>query len=139
MNPVGVTELIVKKQQSKAITAFFNIKITLLAERRHRIIAFLLAMLFIGFYAGNNLCTHVHYVDNVMIVHSHPFSGSGHSHSSAALQAISLLNSAVFCCPAEIVAIAAQFILIAVVCIGTYRSVALRCLSAISLRAPPVY
>ena len=49
--------------------------------RKHiRVWALCLATLFAAYYAMTALFTHVHVVNGVMLVHSHPFSHS-HSHS----------------------------------------------------------
>lgn len=52
--------------------------------RKHiRVWALCLATLFAAYYATTALFTHVHVVNGVMLVHSHPFS---HSHSVLPLQ-----------------------------------------------------
>ncbi|MDD2960853.1 MAG: hypothetical protein PHR45_02080 [Muribaculaceae bacterium] len=60
---------------------------------RERNIAIFLLILFIGYFGNNTFFTHVHYINNIAIVHSHPFGGANHTHSSASLNTISLLNS----------------------------------------------
>lgn len=108
-----------------------------MAEKRHRIIALLLALLFVGYYASNTMFEHVHYVDNVMVVHSHPFGGSGHSHTSAGMQAISLLNSAIILGSPETVTTSPAMLLIAIVGFVAAAAAISRHLLSLSLRAPP--
>lgn len=52
----------------------------------------LLLALFAFFFASTNLFTHVHEGPEGRIVHSHPWSGSPHSHTDAQYQIIQLLS-----------------------------------------------
>jgi hypothetical protein len=50
----------------------------------------LLLTLFVGYFGGINLFPHKHYVNGNLIVHSHPFSSEGHTHTA---QSLYLLHS----------------------------------------------
>ena len=109
-----------------------------MTETRHRIIALLLAMLFVSYYAGSTMCEHVHYVDNVMVVHSHPFGGAGHTHSASAMQALSVLNATMQFTYAELaMPFVAAILLFVVTAVAAYCPCSLQ-LKCPSLRAPPV-
>lgn len=61
--------------------------------RKHiRVWALCLATLFAAYYATTALFTHVHVVNGVMFVHSHPFSYS-HSHSDGQTLALHFLST----------------------------------------------
>lgn len=51
-----------------------------------KISVIVLLLLFAFNYAGSNFFSHIHTIDGVKIVHSHPYSHSGHSHSRAAIE-----------------------------------------------------
>lgn len=57
-----------------------------------RIWAFCLAALFASYYATTALFAHVHVVNGVMLVHSHPFTKS-HSHNDGQALALHFLSS----------------------------------------------
>lgn len=109
-----------------------------MAEFRHRILAVMLAVLFTGYYAGNTLCEHVHYVDNVMVVHSHPFGGSGHTHTSAGMQALTMFNATLIYTLTEASAMAVATTVAMVLTVAATVSVTTRYKGSVSLRAPPV-
>lgn len=61
--------------------------------RKHpRVWAFCLATLFASYYAATALFAHVHVVNGVMLVHSHPFTKS-HSHNDGQTLALHFLSS----------------------------------------------
>ena len=61
--------------------------------RKHiRVWALCLATLFAAYYATTALFAHVHVVNGVMLVHSHPFSHS-HSHSDGQTLALHFLST----------------------------------------------
>ena len=109
-----------------------------MAEFRHRILAVMLAVLFTGYYAGNTLCEHVHYVDNVMVVHSHPFGGSGHTHTSAGMQALTMFNAMLIYTLTEAAAMAVATTVAMVLTVAVTVSVTTSYKGSVSLRAPPV-
>lgn len=57
--------------------------------------AMLLTILFIGYWCCTTMFMHVHYIDGVRIVHSHPYTdtASSHAHSGSQLQTISYLSA----------------------------------------------
>lgn len=60
--------------------------------RKNRILALLLALLFLCYYGSATLFLHTHYVNNGDVTHSHPFSETSHSHSNAEYQLIQNLS-----------------------------------------------
>ena len=58
---------------------------------KRTIYALCLLVLFVGYQASVTAFTHVHYVNGVLITHSHPFHNQ-HSHSATSLIAIGLLS-----------------------------------------------
>ncbi|MGN1246830.1 MAG: hypothetical protein ACI4UN_09360, partial [Muribaculaceae bacterium] len=107
-------------------------------DRRHRILAMMLAVLFMGYYASSTLCEHVHYVNDVMVVHSHPFGGSGHTHTAAGLQALSLFNATLHYILAEVATVAVAVTVAMVITVAATVAVATRFMGKPALRAPPV-
>lgn len=53
--------------------------------------ALCLLVLFVAYHASVTAFTHVHYINGVLITHSHPFHAQ-HSHSAASLIVIGLLS-----------------------------------------------
>jgi len=58
----------------------------------------ILLLIFTGYVGVLSLCTHVHIVDGVAVVHSHPFKKTGqgqpfHTHSQTAFQLIQAVTS----------------------------------------------
>ena len=57
------------------------------------IMRYFLPILFVSYLAGITFFTHMHVVNGVTIVHSHPFKkGAAHSHSTVELQLIHFLS-----------------------------------------------
>lgn len=98
----------------------------------------MLTVLFVGYYGGSTLCPHVHYVDDVMVVHSHPFANSTHAHTQAGLQALSLLNGSLLYTLAEVAApvVAAAVVLVLMAAVAATPIAVQQ--SCVALRAPPV-
>ena len=109
-----------------------------MAEFRHRILAVMLAVLFTSYYAGNTLCEHVHYVDDVMVVHSHPFGGSGHTHTSAGMQALTMFNATLIYTLTEAAAMAVATKVAMVITVAVTVALVTSYKGGASLRAPPV-
>ncbi len=67
-------------------------------DRTRKIIGLLLVVLFAGYYGGTTLFYHVHEIDGVKIVHSHPYTGDAqhHTHSAASCRTIQLLSGLTF-------------------------------------------
>jgi len=63
-----------------------------LGKRHITIIGTLLTALFAWYWCSVSLFPHEHFVDGERIIHSHPFAGSSHNHSSSQLQVISFLS-----------------------------------------------
>lgn len=63
-------------------------------KRNMRIAAAALAVLFSWYWCTITFFAHMHEVDGVRIVHSHPFTGSSasHTHSAGQMQTISFLS-----------------------------------------------
>ncbi|MBC8594594.1 hypothetical protein H8744_15390 [Oscillospiraceae bacterium N12] len=57
------------------------------------IIKYLLIVFFLYYYIGTTAFVHTHYFDKYTVTHSHPyFPGTHHSHSTAEIETIGLLN-----------------------------------------------
>ena len=53
------------------------------------ILKYIPLMLFVGYYSSISFFTHTHFIDKVLVVHSHPFSSSdNHQHSTSGFQLI---------------------------------------------------
>lgn len=50
-------------------------------KKKHIFIPLFLLTLFVAYQVGITMFAHIHYVNGVMIVHSHPSTGSQHTHS----------------------------------------------------------
>lgn len=59
---------------------------------RKKIAVVLLTIIFLAFYGGNTMFYHVHYIDNVAYVHSHPFASTNHAHSTSVIHSIDQIN-----------------------------------------------
>lgn len=55
-----------------------------------------LIVVYAFFFASANLFYHTHQLANSKLVHSHPFSGAGHSHTANQVVLIDLLDSATY-------------------------------------------
>lgn len=55
------------------------------------ITAFVLCLIFIAYQAGINMFSHVHYVNGVMLVHSHPSKDKQHTHSKTSIVTLALI------------------------------------------------
>lgn len=62
-------------------------------NRFSRIAGIMMLSLYAFFFASTNLFIHTHEGPYSKIVHSHPWSGKSHSHSSSELQLINILSS----------------------------------------------
>lgn len=56
-------------------------------------IAAFLTILMVGYFASITLCLHTHEVDGVVVMHSHPYQSSSHTHSNAQINLFSHLNN----------------------------------------------
>ena len=91
-------------------------------------------------YLGNIIfCSHTHVVNGVVIVHSHPFKNSHHSHTEAELETVFFLTH--FTSTGSYVAFILPLFIPVVLCLLTARPCChikkQRFDSGISLRAPP--
>ncbi len=57
---------------------------------------FILILVYAFFFASTNLFYHSHQLADYKLVHSHPFSNPGHSHTSSQILLIDLIDSADF-------------------------------------------
>ncbi|MBO5875843.1 MAG: hypothetical protein J6Q20_04910 [Alistipes sp.] len=60
-------------------------------ERKIALIGSLLLTLFLWYWSSVTLFSHEHFVEGERVMHSHPFAGSSHNHTSSQMQAISFL------------------------------------------------
>lgn len=72
-------------------------KVVGVKKSRYGLLKILLPVIFIGYIAVLSLCTHVHIVDGIAIVHAHPYQNAQnhpiHTHTSGAYQILSVLSS----------------------------------------------
>lgn len=104
--------------------------------RKH--ISLFLLLVYAFFFASTNLFYHSHHLANSTLVHSHPFSGAGHTHTANQILVIDAVNSAVYEESAlqdipEYIPIAFRYEL----CTGYTTPVLSPTVSSFSLRAPP--
>lgn len=98
----------------------------------------LLLTLFVAYQAGITMFTHVHYVNGVMVAHSHPYKGA-HSHSKSSILVIahiSHFHSPEVETPYEV--IPERHVIYTVEVCHDVPVVMSNHLQALSLRAPPV-
>ncbi|MCQ2177940.1 MAG: hypothetical protein MJY42_03525 [Bacteroidales bacterium] len=62
---------------------------------RKYIVVFL-TVVYAFFFASTNLFYHTHHLVNSVLVHSHPFSGAGHTHTASQLVLIDAVDSSVY-------------------------------------------
>lgn len=63
-----------------------------MGKRRYIVTPLLLLMLFLAYQASITCFTHVHIVNGVMIVHSHPSPDKSHTHTTGQVISIALLS-----------------------------------------------
>ncbi|HOO43151.1 MAG TPA: hypothetical protein P5167_01050 [Bacteroidales bacterium] len=105
---------------------------------RNKIITFILALFFIGYYAGTSMCYHHHVEDGRDISHSHPFSSRTHTHTNSQLQLISFLSVVVMTLPAIAAVLSRYSFLSAIFLNPGIFSVQIADRPVCNLRAPPV-
>ena len=59
-------------------------------------ISLVLLVVYAFFFASANLFYHSHQLANIKLVHSHPFNGSDHSHTTSQILFIDILDSATY-------------------------------------------
>lgn len=74
----------------------------MMKRRFSRVSGIVLFVLFAFFFASTNLCIHTHEGPHGKIVHSHPWSGKSHNHSSSQFQLISLLSATAYSAPSTV-------------------------------------
>lgn len=61
-------------------------------NKKNRLIAFLLLLLFLSFQGGRTLCYHTHVFGNVVVSHSHPLNGHNSNHTAEELISIASVS-----------------------------------------------
>lgn len=112
-----------------------------LTQNKRRLASTLLLVLFVGYFAGITFFPHKHIINNQVIVHSHPFSGSeSHSHTTNVINL--LVQLSVFATKLLVIGVSlvAFFVLFNIVS-KTYTNTYIRnnCLLTNFLRPPPVF
>lgn len=64
--------------------------------KRRKYIGLALLVVYAFFFASANLFYHTHQLSDFKLVHSHPFNGSGHSHTTGQILLIDVLDSATY-------------------------------------------
>ena len=109
-----------------------------LKRARMRINAVCLLILFMMYQAGYAAFLHVHYVDGVPVVHSHPFHAA-HGHTQASLLSIGQEAPLTSTVGGEAVCCLPFLVLLAVLCSRLLLGLAIRrSWLSLTLRAPPV-
>lgn len=97
-----------------------------------------LLVLFLVFKAGATLFVHVHVIDGVKIVHSHPYSGSNHSHSSSQIHSIAYASAQQMTAPGEAATLRVCLHLLHVFLQDdTVSGLTAGCIQGVKSRAPP--
>ncbi|MDD2330907.1 MAG: hypothetical protein PHE35_08870 [Bacteroidales bacterium] len=105
---------------------------------RNKIITFILALFFLGYYAGTSMCYHHHIEDGREISHSHPFSSRSHTHTNSQLQLISFLSLVVMTVPVTAGLLSRNNFLSAIFLSPAIFSIPVADRPVCNLRAPPV-
>ncbi|MFA5301728.1 MAG: hypothetical protein WC395_03475 [Bacteroidales bacterium] len=105
---------------------------------RNKIITFILALFFLGYYAGTSMCYHQHSDNGREISHSHPFSSRTHTHTDNQLQLITFLSVVVIALPASAGILSRNNFLSAVFLSPEIFTVLVADRPVRNLRAPPV-
>ena len=109
-------------------------------KSRYIFIPLMLLTLFLAYQASITMFAHVHYVNGVMIVHSHPSNDSDHSHSQSQILTLAQVS--------EWAGTEPVFVTLAEVSLAVFDTIECERVSrtlsdihshCISLRAPPFY
>lgn len=109
-------------------------------KSRYIFIPLMLLTLFLAYQASITMFAHVHYVNGVMIVHSHPSADSDHSHSQSQILTLAQVS--------EWAGTEPVFVTLAEVSLAVFDTIECERVSrtlsdihshCISLRAPPFY
>ncbi len=106
--------------------------------KKNNIISLILTLLFTVYYGCITLFPHVHYVNNIPITHSHPYSNPSHSHSSAAMTIISELSNITLTIPSLIICLTVFRNIITLLQEKAPAGYIHREVKFLRLRAPPV-
>lgn len=106
-------------------------------KNRQLYIPLLLLTLFVSYQLGITMFSHVHYVNGVMIVHSHP-SSDNHNHTEGQILTLTQVSHYVGTQP--VLAESAELLLTVLYTLKCHRELAVcqsQHIQCISLRAPP--
>ena len=96
--------------------------------------------LFVTYQAGISMFSHIHYVNGVMLVHSHPTSDNQHTHTEGQILTMAHVSSFVGIEPIFVVVGEVHLPVLYTLESGQdSHSLADSCAHSISLRAPPFY
>lgn len=111
-----------------------------MSRRKNIVISLLLLTLFVTYQASISMFSHVHYVNGVMLVHSHPTGENQHTHTEGQILTMAHVSSFVGTEPIFVV-VGEVFLPVLYLLNGSHesRSLAESCAHSISLRAPPFY
>lgn len=66
-------------------------------EKRSRLYSSLVLLaIYAFFFASTNLFYHSHQIENMKIVHSHPWSGGNHAHSTGQILLINIISAQIY-------------------------------------------
>lgn len=111
-----------------------------MSRNRYICIPLMLLTMFVTYQVSITMFAHVHYVNGVMIVHSHPSADQEHTHSEAQILTLAQMS--------EWTGTEPGFIVLAEISLSVFDTLECErksqilseiCLHCISLRAPPFY
>ena len=105
---------------------------------RNKIVALILALFFLGYYAGTSMCYHHHIENGRDITHSHPFSSRTHTHTNSQLQLITFFSVVVIALPATAGVLTRNNYLTAIFLSPEIFTLSVADRPVRNLRAPPV-
>jgi len=109
-------------------------------RRKSIIISLLLLTLFVTYQVNISMFSHMHYINGVMIVHSHPTSDNQHTHTEGQVLAMDHVSSFVGIEPVFAVVVEVNLpVLYTLNGIQESHSLMDSCAHTICLRAPPFY
>lgn len=107
-------------------------------KQKYIFIPLLLLALFLGYQVSITMFSHVHYVNGVMIVHSHPSADDMHTHTEGQIVTMAQVSSFLGTEPVFMWIDDADLPVCGILEYKRdFRQLPARCISGISLRAPP--
>ena len=107
-------------------------------EKKKLFIPLFLLTLFVGYQVSISMFTHVHYINGVMIVHSHPSNDNQHTHTQGQILTMAQMSEWATVEPDFVTLGEVNLsVIYSLVCNRSSCYVQDKCTNCISLRAPP--